>query len=134
MTAEKTEHSTQLEVHDNYNFEQEPEQEVVEIEEVEQKLLDIEVVYALPDEQRVFALQVSEQTTVEEAIEQSGVLQAYSDIELGQQAIGIFSKQTKLDATLRQHDRIEIYRPLLGEPREIRKQRAKLGTLKRFKD
>jgi len=87
----------------------------------------IEVVYALPHEQTLFKLQVPPNTTVVEAIRLSGVLETYPEIDLGKSKIGIFGKLTQADAVLRDKDRIEIYRPLLADPKEVRRKRAEEG-------
>lgn len=86
--------------------------------------ISIEVTYALPDKQTLLALRVAPQTTVEEALEQSGILKLHSDIDLSKNKVGIWYKSTKLDTTLSDGDRIEIYRPLIADPKEVRKKRA----------
>ncbi|MGL5291872.1 MAG: RnfH family protein [Vibrionaceae bacterium] len=87
-------------------------------------LIDVEVLYALPDEQRVFAISVTPSATIADIITHCGVLEAYPQIDLTQNKVGIFSRAVKLDATAQHGDRIEIYRPLLGDPKEIRMRRA----------
>ena len=89
--------------------------------------INIEVVYALKDQQLVIPLQVKEGTTLEEAIKQSGILQHFPEIDLNEHKVGIYSKLSKLDQPLRDHDRVEIYRPLIADPKQIRKQRAAEG-------
>jgi hypothetical protein len=64
---------------------------------------------------------------VSEAIEQSGILRDFPEIDLASAKVGIYSKLVKLDAVLRDKDRIEIYRPLIADPKEIRKKRAAEG-------
>lgn len=91
---------------------------------IESEMIHVEVVYALPDEQRVFTLVVNKSMMVEEIIAQSGVLELYPDIDLKQNKVGVFSRNVRLDATVRDGDRIEIYRPLLADPKEIRRKRA----------
>ncbi|MBE3656669.1 RnfH family protein [Vibrio navarrensis] len=91
---------------------------------IEDEMIHVEVVYALPQEQRVLKLVVKQQATVEEIIRQSGVLELYPEIELSKNKVGVFSRMVKLDATVRDKDRIEIYRPLLADPKEIRRKRA----------
>ncbi len=86
--------------------------------------ISIEVTYALPDKQTLLALRVAPQTTVEEALEQSGILKLHSDIDLTKNKVGIWYKATKLTTTLNDGDRIEIYRPLIADPKEVRKKRA----------
>lgn len=85
----------------------------------------VEVVYALPDEQKVISLEVPEGTTVQAAIELSGILSLYSEIDLTQQPVGIFSQVTDLETSLKEADRVEIYRKLLLDPMEARRRRAK---------
>jgi hypothetical protein len=84
----------------------------------------IEVAYAKPREQIIVALDVGEGTTAEAAIRQSGVLQRFPEIDLAQNKIGIFSKLCTLSQVLREGDRVEIYRPLLADPKEARRNRA----------
>ena len=91
------------------------------------ELLKVEVAYALPDEQQIFALEVPPGTTALQAIERSGVLERFPDIDLGRQKIGIFGKLNKPDYVLRTGDRVEIYRPLIADPKEVRTQRAAEG-------
>ena len=91
--------------------------------------INIEVVYALPHEQDLLRLQVSPGTTVAAAIEQSGLLEKYPEIDLARNKLGIFGKLTKQDVELRDKDRIEIYRPLIADPKEVRRQRAEAGKV-----
>jgi putative ubiquitin-RnfH superfamily antitoxin RatB of RatAB toxin-antitoxin module len=90
----------------------------------EPEMIHVEVVYALPQEQRVFNLVVSSEMTVEEIIQQSGILTLYPEIDLSRNKVGVFSRNVKLDATVENRDRIEIYRPLLADPKDIRRKRA----------
>jgi len=92
-------------------------------------LISIEVVYALPKKQEVFTLKLPEGTTVRQAIEASGVLQKYPEIDLLKNKLGIFARLVKQDASLRNRDRVEIYRPLIADPKEVRKQRAAEGKI-----
>jgi putative ubiquitin-RnfH superfamily antitoxin RatB of RatAB toxin-antitoxin module len=87
--------------------------------------IGIEVVYALPDRQRVVALQVEAGTSVAEAIRQSGVLAEFPQIDLAQARLGIHSRRVDPQAVLRDGDRIEIYRPLLADPKSARRERAR---------
>lgn len=94
----------------------------------EAKQILIEVAYALPEEQVLMSLHVNEGTTLEQAVEQSGILKQFPDIELGKtNKVGIFGKLGKLDMVLREKDRVEIYRPLIADPKAVRKQRAAEG-------
>lgn len=87
-------------------------------------MIHVEVVYALPDEQRVLTQTIDKSLTVEQIIVQSGVLEMYPEIDLSSNKVGVFSRNVKLDATVQDNDRIEIYRPLLADPKEIRRKRA----------
>lgn len=95
----------------------------------ETKMIQVEVVYALPNEQRVLSLMVDSQSSVEEIIQQSGVLALYPEVDLATNKVGVFSRNVKLDATVNDGDRIEIYRPLLADPKEIRRKRAEQAKL-----
>ena len=87
----------------------------------------VEVAYALPDKQSLISLEVEEGTTIKEAIEASGVLDTYDQIDLTRDKVGIFSKFATLDTVLREKDRVEIYRPLIADPKKVRKERAAKG-------
>ena len=91
----------------------------------------VEVAYALPDKQSLISLEVEEGTTIKEAIEASGVLDTYNQIDLTRDKVGIFSKFATLETVLRDKDRVEIYRPLIADPKEVRKERAAKGKAMR---
>ena len=93
------------------------------------KLINIEVLYALPHEQTLLHVDVLEGTTVEAAIKSSGILAKYPAIDLAGNKVGIFAKLSKLDTVLRDKDRIEIYRPLIADPKEVRRKRAEEGKV-----
>ena len=84
----------------------------------------VEVAYAKRDEQVIIPLEVEAGTTLEQAIKLSGVLEQYPEIDLAQNKIGIFGKIAKADTELREKDRVEIYRPLIADPKESRRKRA----------
>ncbi|WP_298441250.1 RnfH family protein [uncultured Ferrimonas sp.] len=86
--------------------------------------MQIEVVYALPGEAFVRKLNLPVGATAEEAIQTCGVLERYPNIDLAKQKVGIFSRTVKPAYVLADGDRVEIYRPLLADPREVRKRRA----------
>ena len=88
------------------------------------ELLSVEVAYARPDVQLVLPLTVSAGTTAAQAIELSGILERFPEIDLSQQKIGIFGKLVSPDTALRTRDRVEIYRGLIADPKAARKQRA----------
>ena len=89
----------------------------------------VEIAYALPSEQLIVPIKVSDSITAEQAIKASGILQKFPEIDLSINKIGVFGKLTKLDAPLRHLDRVEIYRPLIADPKEVRKQRAADGKV-----
>lgn len=91
--------------------------------------LKIEIVYALAAEQTLLSVQVEPGATVQQAIEASGILAKHPEIDLAKNKLGIFAKLTKPDAVLRDKDRIEIYRPLIADPKEVRKKRAAEGKV-----
>ena len=83
--------------------------------------------YAKPDEQLILKLDVVPGTTLQQAIEQSGILDRFPEIDPTRLKAGVFGKLKKLDQTLRAGDRVEIYRPLIADPKQVRKQRAAQG-------
>ena len=89
-----------------------------------EKRLRIEVAYALRERQLLVALDVEEGATVRLAVERSGILQRAPGIDLANARVGIFGKITRLDAPLRNGDRVEIYRPLIADPKQARRDRA----------
>lgn len=89
--------------------------------------IPVEVAYAEPDAQVIIPLMVDEGTTIEQAIKLSGVLDTFPNIDLAVNKVGVFSKLGKLDQILREKDRVEIYRKLIADPKEVRKQRAAQG-------
>ncbi len=91
--------------------------------------ITVEIAYALPTEQLIVPIWVQDGTTAELAIQNSGILKKFPEIDLAVNKIGIFGKLTKLDTVLRHLDRVEIYRPLIADPKEVRKQRAADGKI-----
>lgn len=89
--------------------------------------IEIEVAYARPDQQIIIPLRMSGEVTIEAAIRQSGLLERFPEIDLTKNKVGIFSRIAKLDATLRDKDRVEIYRALIADPKEVRRKRAEEG-------
>lgn len=90
----------------------------------QQKNLAIEIIYPTPEEQNIITIEVTESCSVEHAIAQSNILDLYPEIDLAINKVGIFGKACKLTDSLREGDRIEIYRPLIIDPKEARKNRA----------
>jgi len=94
--------------------------------------MKIEVIYALPDRQELVSIDLPEGSTVIQAVEASGLLQKYPDIEPGgRNKLGVFAKLVKTDSVLRERDRVEIYRPLIADPKEVRRQKAAEGKVMR---
>ena len=90
----------------------------------ESNSINVEVAYALPDEQSILVLQVPEGTSVIEAARQSGITGKYEGIDLDNAKFGIFGKVVAPTQVLHEGERVEIYRPLIADPKEVRKARA----------
>lgn len=90
----------------------------------ERPRIKVEVAYAKPKKQTVISLSVFEGSSVREAIEQSGIMYSFPEINLDVQPVGVFSKPRELTDEVRAGDRIEIYRPLCRDPKESRRRRA----------
>ena len=92
----------------------------------EQVMLDVEVCYALPDKQQIIALQLPQNATVFEAAVQSGIVAQFPEVELESAKMGVFGKVVAKpkEQVLSNGDRVEIYRPLIADPKEVRKERA----------
>lgn len=93
----------------------------------ESEKIEVEVAYALPDKQKIYTLLVDLGTTVIEAVKQSNVKNDFPDVDLEQASYGIFGQKIKSADThvLKSAERVEIYRPLIADPKEIRRRRAK---------
>lgn len=91
--------------------------------------LQVEVTYALPGRQEIVPLTLPAGSTLQQALEASGLPAKYPEIDLAKGKFGIFSKLARLDTALRDRDRVEIYRPLIADPKEVRKQRAAEGKV-----
>jgi len=96
-------------------------------------LLEITVIYALPEHQFCQSVAMPPGSTVRDALLASGVLQAFSEIDLESAPVGIFSRRVELDAEVTDGDRVEIYRPLQLSPAEARRRRAKRKKVNRLK-
>ena len=90
------------------------------------KTIHVEVAYALPNVQRIVALELPVGTTVRAAALQSGLDKQFIDLDLSSADLGLFGKGVSKpeEQALKNGDRVEIYRPLLVDPKEVRKQRA----------
>jgi putative ubiquitin-RnfH superfamily antitoxin RatB of RatAB toxin-antitoxin module len=85
----------------------------------------VEVTYASVREQVLLEVDVPDEATIEQAIESSGILQQFPEISLDEYKVGVFGHAESLTTVLREKDRIEIYRPITCDPKEVRRQRAK---------
>lgn len=87
----------------------------------------IEVAYATPEKQIILELEIEAGSSVRDAVKQSGIDRHFPEIDLQNCELGIFSKTVAPDYELIDGDRIEIYRPLIADPKEVRRQRAAMG-------
>jgi uncharacterized protein len=92
--------------------------------EPDNRLLEVEVAWATPNDEVIIALRLPRGATAFNAIERSGILQRVPAIDLTKNKIGVFGKLVAPDYVLHQYDRVEIYRPLIADPKEIRRLRA----------
>jgi hypothetical protein len=90
----------------------------------DQQTIHVEVVLAMPERQELIALEVNSGSTLADAIVQSGVIEMFEGFELDTTKVGIFGLKASQDQILREGDRVEIYRPLIADPKESRRQRA----------
>jgi putative ubiquitin-RnfH superfamily antitoxin RatB of RatAB toxin-antitoxin module len=86
--------------------------------------LTVEVVYALPEKQYLHKVSLEEGATVEQAIVASGLMRLRPEIDLTSNKVGIWSRAVKLQDAVHDGDRVEIYRPLIADPKALRRQRA----------
>lgn len=90
----------------------------------EMGLIEIEVAYAKPEEQVIITINVPQETTIEQAVELSGLLARFPEIGRSEIKAGVFGVVRKPGQAVKQGDRVEIYRPLIHDPKEARRQRA----------
>ena len=91
--------------------------------------IQVEIAYALKDQQVILPVRVPHGTTVAQAVEHSAIQSKFPEIDLGRNKVGIYGKLVKLDTVLRDKDRVEIYRPLIADPKEVRRKRAEEGKV-----
>ena len=87
--------------------------------------IQVEVAYATPAKQTLLRIEVPNGCTVAGAIERSGIRAEHPEIEAEPESVGIFSRKVSLEQGLSEGDRVEIYRPLLADPKEVRRKRAR---------
>lgn len=89
-----------------------------------QQKISVEVVYGTPTEQELLLVSVNEGVSIEDVINESGILTSFTEIDLAVNKVGIWNRTAKLSDKVNDLDRIEIYRPLIADPKEVRKRRA----------
>ena len=87
-------------------------------------MFTVEVVYALLHKQIIKNVDVEEQSTIQQTIEKSGILEQFSEIDMSINKVGIFNQIKKLDDIVNAGDRIEVYRSLVADPKDVRRKRA----------
>ena len=87
-------------------------------------MIRVEVVFARPDEQVVLRVSLRDDATIRDAIDASGILGRFPEIDLARDRVGVFARLRPLDAPLVDGDRVEIYRPLVADPKDRRRTRA----------
>lgn len=93
----------------------------------ESEIIEVEVAYALEDHQVILNVDVPAGTTLEQAIIESKITEQFPDIDLEKNKVGIFGKLSKKTVELKAGDRVEIYRPLIADPKEVRRRREAEG-------
>ncbi|MCV2883887.1 RnfH family protein [Aestuariibacter sp. AA17] len=94
-----------------------------------EKQISIEVAYARPEKQSLLEVVVESGATVEDVISASGIMKRYTEIDLTKNKVGIWNRTCKLSDIPKEGDRIEIYRPLIADPKEVRRRRAEKAKL-----
>ena len=84
----------------------------------------IEIIYPTLNKQESFYIELENGMTIQQAIEKSGILNTYKEIDLNKNHVGIFNQVKKLSDSVKAGDRIEIYRDLIANPKEVRRKRA----------
>ena len=93
--------------------------------------INVEVAYALPGKQVIIPVNVDAGTTIGGAIVQSGIMMEFPDLDIENSEVGIFGKVAPMTRVLADGDRVEIYRPLIADPKEVRRKRAAEGKVTR---
>ena len=93
------------------------------------KTINVEVAYAEPERQLIIPVNVDLGTTIGGAIVQSGIMMEFPELDIENSKVGIFGKASTMVTPLKDGDRVEIYRPLIADPKEVRRQRAAQGKV-----
>ncbi len=88
------------------------------------KSINVEVAHATPKKQIIRTVNVNTGTTIGAAIVQSGIMMDFPELELEDAKVGLFGKAVAMTTVLSDGDRVEIYRPLIADPKEVRRKRA----------
>ncbi|MBS1209396.1 MAG: hypothetical protein H6R19_1794 [Proteobacteria bacterium] len=91
--------------------------------------ISVEVCYALPERQELVKVKLPSNASVQQALEASGLLGKFPEISLEQGKFGVYGKLVRLDTSLHDQDRVEIYRALIADPKEVRRKRAEEGKV-----
>ena len=91
--------------------------------------ITIEVVYGVPHKQKILTLLLAAGITVEQAVIESGIIDLFPEIDLTINKVGVWNRAVKLTDTVNDLDRIEVYRPLIADPKDVRKRRAEKAKL-----
>jgi putative ubiquitin-RnfH superfamily antitoxin RatB of RatAB toxin-antitoxin module len=94
-------------------------------------MIHVEVAYALRGRQALVAVEIAESATIEEAILRSGILEDFPEIDLKRATVGIFGRPATLEERVRDGGRVEIYRALIADPKQARRQRAQGAARRR---
>lgn len=86
--------------------------------------MNVGICYADSERQLWLRLEVPDDSSVEQAICLSGILERFPEIDLGNQKVGVYGKFAKLEAPLNDGDRVEIYRPIIADPKTVRRRRV----------
>ncbi|WYB23101.1 RnfH family protein [Gallaecimonas sp. GXIMD1310] len=89
-----------------------------------ERLIGVEVAFASPERQALIALKVVDGSTVADVIARSGITERFTDVDFASMDVGIWSRTCKRTDSVRDGDRVEIYRPLTADPKDIRRRRA----------
>jgi len=90
----------------------------------ENEMIQVEVVYGTPTRQELLSIEVKAGSTVEQVVLASGIIESFPEIDLKVNGVGIWNRAAKLKDEVNDFDRVEVYRPLLADPKEVRKRRA----------
>ena len=93
----------------------------------DERMINVEVAYALPERQTLLRIKVPQGTTAEQAIQRSGLQERHPEVDFAASKLGIFAKVVPRERELREGDRVEVYRSLIADPKAVRQQRAEEG-------